>query len=97
MSKEITINDMRKHIIESYPNESKFKEVIINMPDNSIMAIYKSVVAREELIEEPSNNNHPMNIWESMLDSIKAEDSRYSYNNNLLGGNIHDQRSKGNE
>ena len=89
MSKEITINDMRKHIIDSYPNETKFKELIIKMPDNSIMAIYKSVVAREELLEEPSNNKHSMNIWESMLDSIKEEESQCSYNNNL-GGNIHD-------
>lgn len=45
----MTINDMRLYILDAYPNSSwKFRNKVLCMPTNQIVAIYHSIVERKE-------------------------------------------------
>ena len=101
MAGKMTINDMRRYIIEAYPNSIKFKDKVLHMPTRQVIAIYHSVVRRQNDGEKKPNKKdefHQMDIWEYMLDKIEEEDGPGTHTQiNLQEENIHDQRSKGNE
>lgn len=101
MAGKMTINDMRRYIIEAYPNSPKFKEKVLHMPTRQVIAVYNSVVRRQNDGEKKPNKKdefHQMDIWEYMLDKIEEEDGPGTHTLiNTQEENIHDQRSKGNE
>ena len=69
----MTINQMRLYILESYPNAGqKWREKVTKMPTAQIVAIYKSILSREEQTKRSEGKNtseeyHQMDIWEYLV------------------------------
>lgn len=68
---------MRNYILESYPKaSSKFRQKVISMPTNQVVAIYKSILERKNKKEVPKKEEyHQIDIFEYML-----------YKNEMEGG-----------
>ena len=69
----MTINAMRLYILESYPNAGqKWREKVTKMPTAQIVAIYKSILSREEQTKRSegkiqAEEYHQMDIWEYLV------------------------------
>lgn len=71
------INEMKKFIMDAYPNNPKFREkVATKMPTNQVVAIYNSVKARierQEMKKPELDMFHQMDIWEYMVEKNAQE------------------------
>lgn len=76
----MTINQMRCYILESYPHASaKWRNKVANiMPTNQIVAIYKSILRREEKEYEEKKKEeqyHQIDIFEYIAREEALRDS----------------------
>ena len=65
----ISMHQMRDYVFNAYAGK-KWHERVLKMPNNQIVAIYKSLIKREALPEVPKPKEelfHQMDIWEYML------------------------------
>jgi CRISPR/Cas system CSM-associated protein Csm2 small subunit len=71
-----TINEMRRYIMDAYPNSSKFRAKVVDMPTNQVIAVYHSILdrqARKEKKENKKEEFHQLDIWEYMVDRNEKE------------------------
>ena len=61
----MNINEMRRYVSDSYPGLS-WKSKVARMPQNQVIAIYKSLLNREkkEPVSVKAEEPHQMDIWE---------------------------------
>lgn len=83
----MTINQMRCFILDSYPNASKGwrNEVAFVMSPNRIVAIYKSIINREQRKlnkqAEKTEIYHQMDIFEWLAQEDAKSDVKGSHTN----------------
>ena len=78
-----TINQMRSKILEAYPNASmKWRQKVTNMKTSQVVAIYRSVLAREEKLEKQKAQDkkyHQIDIWEWLTAQSENSDEAGSH------------------
>lgn len=77
----VTINNMRQFILDQYPNSMKFREKVLKMPTNQVIAIYHSLMNRKNRIESTEKHEnsqkeefHQIDIfeWLNIKDEIEG-------------------------
>lgn len=65
----MTVAEMRREIMDMYPNGKNWHRRVEKMPANQVFAIYQSMINRKEpVISEKEEEYHQIDIWEWLIE-----------------------------